>query len=298
MCFKFLTLWVDWIKILPVKPETVYTLLLAAARWALSLSLFSVLLITLNYAVRKKYFAPVSIICVMILSFGFNFGISVALNRLDAVPSNTAQVKGVQLGKNGLILSNSLNRKLTEVVLLEGTSNPLGPRVVAEPGQPLVFYRSQSDALTAGYARANTEQTRFTLPPIPFGDETPWFLKSINIDIRLNAEMFHKKFNDGFIAYLFYSGSFIFLLCALGYVIKFSAWPLANLFLTMLAFRGILALSTFLNTPDMYEIVDTFFKNKLPASLALPLFFFIFGALIHLYSLLAFAAKRKDNNDI
>jgi len=298
MCLKFLSLWVEWVKFLPAKPETTFTLFLSAAQWALSLSLFSSILISLNYVVRKKFFAPVSIVCVMILSFAVNFGIATALNRLNTMPVYIAQTTGVQLGNKGLILSNSPNRNLTEVVLLEGAANPLGPRVVAAPNQPLVFYRSHNAASAAIPVRINSEQTIFSLPPVPFGDDTPWFLRSLDIDIRLNAEMFQKKFDAGFFSYLFYSGAFIFLLCALGYVIKFSAWPLANLFMATLVFRGILSLSTFFNTPEMHEIVDSFFKQTLTAPFALPLFFFIFGALIYLYSLLAFAARRKDNNDI
>ena len=298
MCLKFLSLRVEWVKILPAKPETALTLFLSAAQWALSLSLFSSILISLNYVVRRKFFASVSIIFVMALSFAINFGIATALDRLNAMSVNTSQTTGVQLGGKGLILSNSPNRNLTEVVLLEGTTNPLGPRVVAAPNQPLVFYRSQTAASAVSPVRVNSEQTEFTLPPVPFGDDTPWFLQSLDIDIRLNAEMFQKKFNGGFFSYLFYSGAFIFLLCALGYVCKFSAWPLANLFIATLVFRGVLSLSTFFNTPEMQEIIDSFFKQKLTVSFALPLCFFIFGALIHLYSLLAFAARRKDTNDV
>ena len=278
---KFLSLSVDWAKNLPAKPETALTLLLTAAHWALSLALFSSIILAVNYAARREYFAVMAVGCVMILSFLFCFGISFALEQWKSVPPS--QSSGVPLGGNGLILTNSLNRNETAVVLLNGASDPLGPRVVAIPGQRLVYQQS---------AAAN-----YILPPVLFGDDTPWFMESLAIDIRLNAEMFRQKFLDGIFPYLFYAGSMIFMLCSLAYVLKFSVWPLANLFLAALVFRGVLALNTFLNTPEMQEITDSFLNNIIPVSIALPLFFLGLGILLNLYSLLSYAAKKRYDDE-
>ena len=182
-----------------------------------------------------------------------------------------------------MILTNSLNKNETAVVLLNGMSEPFGPRVIAIPEQPLVYQRTASAS--------------FDLPPVPFGDDTPWFLKSLSIDIRLNAEMFQRTFNEGIFSFLFYAGSLIFFLCSLCYAIKFSLWPLANLFLAALAFRGVLAFNTFINNQEMQEIIGTFLNNVVPASFALPLFFLGFGTLVNLFSLLSFTAKRRFDDD-
>jgi hypothetical protein len=109
--------------------------------------------------------------------------------------------------------------------------------------------------------------------------------------------MFQQKFTEGFFSYLFYVGSFIFMLCSLGYAVKFSVWPLANLFLAALAFRGILALKTFLNTPELQELTGSFLNNLIPAALMLPLFFISFGLLINIYSFLVFIAKRRHDDE-
>jgi len=222
-----------------------------------------------------------SLICVMCLSFAFSFGVSLALDQWKSVVP--AKSSGITLGGKGLILSNTLNRSETAVILLNGAVDPLGPRVVSVPNQPLAFQRTAS--------------ADFDLPPIPFGDDTPWFLKDIDIDIRLNAEMFQSKYSQGFISYLFYVGSLIYFLCSLCYVIKFSAWPLANLFLSILALRGILALNTFFNSQEMQMITASFLDNKIPVVNALPFIFLGFGTLINLYSLLVFAAKRRVDDD-
>jgi hypothetical protein len=176
-----------------------------------------------------------------------------------------------------------MNRNVTTIVLLEGTANPLGPRVTAIPGQPMVFHES---------TRAN-----FELPPIPFGDDTPWFLRSLSIDITQNSIMFRNLFSDSYFSYSIYVGSLIFLLCSLGFAIKFSVWPLANLFLAALVFRGILAFGTLLNSPEIQEIIGSFLRGLIPAYLALPIAFVIFGILVYSYTLLAYIVKRRTEDD-
>ena len=280
-CLKFLSLRVDWAKNLPPKPETVITLIITAAYWALTLTLFSTILLTMNYIVRRNIFPITSIIAVMALAISFTYGITYLLDKMKSVPP--VQTVGIQMGEKGLILSNSLNRNVTSVVLLEGTMNPHGPRVTAIPGQPLAFYES-----AAG--------TNFDFPPIPFGDDTPWFLKSLSIDVRMNADMFLQKYNEGIIPWLIYIGSFIFILCSLGYFLKFSVWPLANLFLAAIAFRGILALGTLLNAVEIQDTINSFLNNIKFAGLALPLSFVGFGVLIYIYSILTFAAKRQNTD--
>ena len=280
-CLKYLSLRVDWAKNLPPKPETAITLIITAAYWALTLTMFSTILLATNYIARKKNFPLTSILTVIVLSISFSYGTTFVLDQMKSVlPVQTA---GIQMGEKGLILSNSLSRNVTSIVLLEGTANPYGPRVTAIPGQPLAFYES-----AAG--------TNFDLPPIPFGDDTPWFLKSLDIDIRMNAEMFLQKYNEGNISWLIYTGSFIFILCSLGFFLKFSVWPLANLFLAAIAFRGILALGIFLNAGEIQDMINSFLNNIRLAGLALPLSFVGFGILIYIYSVLTFAAKRQNTD--
>ena len=219
----------------------------------------------------------------------FTFGISLVLNQANSASGNIqtggAQNAALQLGEKGLILTNALNRNVTAVVILDGTSNLSGPRVIASPGQPLAY-----QGMSIG--RAVTE-----LPSLPFGDDTPWFLKSLSIDIRMNADIMRQMYAENFFSYLVYTGSLIFLLCALGFAIKFSVWPLANLFFVTLIFRGILAFVAFFYSPGIQEMTASFLNNRLSIAMALPVLFFSFGLLVHFYSLLVFAAKRKRNDD-
>ncbi|MCL2209425.1 MAG: hypothetical protein FWC19_04565 [Treponema sp.] len=279
--FRFLALRVGWAMNLPPKPETTLTLLITSAHWALSLALFFSILFSLCYSARQEYSALMTVFTIMGLSLVFCLGISFLLDNWKSVPP--AQSPGIPLGGKGLMLSNSLHRNETVVVLLNGASQPLGPRVTALPGQPMIYLES----VNAG----------FDLPSIPFRDDTPWFLKSLSIDIRLNAGMFQEKYSKSLLSFLIYAGSLIFLLCSLGNVIKFSAWPLANLFLGILAFRGILSFCSFINTPEMQEIISSFVKGIIPLDFAVPFMFLSAGLLLHLYSFLIFIIKRRSGND-
>jgi hypothetical protein len=280
---RFLGLRVEWAHNLPPKPETTLTLLIAAMHWALSLTMHLTILLSLSYGARRKYFAPMVVISVTVLSLIFHFGVSTALYQWQNVPSAVTSVK--QAGESGLILSNNLNRNETAVILLKGPAEPLGPRVISIPDQPLQFVES-------------TSNKTLDLPPIPFGDDTPWFLRSVSIDLRLSEAQIFKCYKEGVHSYLIYAGALIFLLSSLGFAIKFSVWPLADLFLGALAFRGILAVETFLNTPEMQEIIGSFLGNKLPVSMALPSAFLIFGVLINVYAFLVFIIRRRGKDDL
>jgi len=280
---RFLGLRVEWAQNLPPKPETTLSLLVSAMHWALSLTMHLTILLSLSYGARRKYFAPMVLICVTVLSLVFHLGVSSALNQLQNVPSAITPVK--QAGENGLILSNNLNRNETAVILLRGPMEPLGPRVTAIPDQPLQYVES-------------SQNTRLDLPPIPFGDDTPWFLRSVSIDLRLSEAQIFKRFKEGLHSYFIYVIALIFLLSSLGFAIKFSVWPLADLFLGALAFRGILAIETFVNTPEMQEIIGSFLGNKFPVTMAVPAAFFTFGVLINVYAILVYIIRRRNTDDI
>jgi hypothetical protein len=289
---RFLALRVEWVRTIPQGPETALASLISAAYWALSLALYGSLLLSLSYAARQRVFAPVSALCLCALSLAAGFGVFTALEHWEQVPAaaNTAQV----LGGPGLILTNSLSGNETAVVLLKGPANPAGARVVAIPGR-ILFYQGEASAWG---------NVLPSLPPVPFRNETPWFLRSLAIDIRLSAEQLGQRYRDGIVPFLIYAGALIFCLSSLRFLLKLSAWPLANLFLGCLGFRGILALETFFNSPDMQDVFDSFLQNRLagsfaaePLSLATPLIFAAFGLLAYVYSILVYLATRRGKDE-
>jgi hypothetical protein len=282
---RFLVIQVDWMRTLPRQPEQALTALIAAGRWALSLALYGSLLLSLSYAARRRIFVPPAVICLFALSLGLSFGVTTALEHWGNVPP--ASAAGKPLGGPGLILTNTLSGNETAIVLLRGPAEPKGPRVAAIPGRPLSYQEEAPGGINE----------HFSLPPVPFRDENPWFLKSIAIDLKLSAGQFAGRFAEGLPPFLMYAGALIFVLCSLGFILKLSAWPLANLFFGCLAFRGILALEIFFNSPEMQDVFDSFLKSRLPLPLTVPLIFCGFGLLVYLYSALVYLAKKRGDDE-
>ena len=278
---RFLAIRVESIRVLSQQPRAVLTILIAAARWALSAALYAGILLGLSFIAREKIFTPAAVLCVIILAAGFALGINYGLKSWENVPSAVTTARSY--GGPGLILANSERPSATVLVLLKGPAEPDGARVVAVPGRPLLYQGEFSGRDPAA------------LPPAPFVDNSPWFQRSIAIDIRLNAEYLQRRFNEGPLPFLIYAGALIFLLCSLVFILKLSNWPLANLFLGCLAFRGVLALETFFNSPEIQDVFDSVLQNRLPLSLAVPMIFCGIGLLAHLYSFLVYAAKRQGD---
>jgi hypothetical protein len=280
---RFLALRVEWIRALSLEQEAVLRELLISAQWALSLGIYGGILIGLSYTVRKKVFAPTAALCIMLMTFGFAYGIGELIESWSHVLP--AKIATQPLGGPGLMLSNDVRPAGTVLVLLEGPQKPGGKRVVATPGKPLLYQEKF----------AGKDLSLISLPPAPFSDATPWFLKSLAIDIRLSAEMVRQHFNEGIMPFLIYTGTLIFLLSSLMFILKFSAWPLLNLFLGCLAFRGILALEILFNTPEIQAIFNSFLQNRLPVSLAIPLIFCGVGLVAHLYTFLVYLTRRQSD---
>jgi hypothetical protein len=269
----------------------------AAARWALSLTLYFSLLFGLSYAARLNAVrwnagllgsgkgrlpAPLAMICLFILSLAFSGGAALGLERLGDMIS----VPGLSLPLGGPGLT--LTQGDTTIVLIRGPAENRGPRVVAIPGRPLLY---QEQPL-------GPNNTVLSLPPVPFRDEAPWFLRSLAIDFSLTGRQFEARLGEGLVSFVVYGGALIFLLVSLGFIFKLSNWPLANLFLGCLAFRGILAAETFLNSPEIQDLFASFLGNRLPLSYTVPLVFCVFGVLVNLYTFLVFLARRRTDEEI
>jgi hypothetical protein len=278
---RFLILRVEWIRALSQEQGAILEDLITAARWALSLCLYGGILIGLSYAVRKEVFAPVALPCIILLTLAFIWGVSELVENVQNVPSEKTREQ--PLGKPGLILSNTILPSGTVIVLLEGPATPDGSRVVATPGKSMLY-----QAEFAGKNLAISD-----LPPAPFINDCPWFLKSLAIDLRLNAEILWRHLDNGLLPFLIQTGSLVFLLSSLMFILKLSAWPLVDMFLGCLAFRGVLSLEIFFHTPEMQEVLSSFLQNRLPLPIVVPVFFCGVGLLICLYSLLVYLIKGR-----
>jgi hypothetical protein len=255
-----------------------------AAGWvSLPIGLYGALLFSLSYASRRQIPALIRCLVLFILALGFTGGISLGLSRLpDSIAPG--QGKGLEtLGKPGLLLSEAD----TVIVLLGDPARKDGPRVVSIPGRPLIYQevpRGPGDTILG-------------LPPIRFNRDDLFLFEGLFIDMTLTAEQFRTRLREGLVPFAAYTGALIFLLVSLDFVLNLSSWPLANLFLGAVAFRGILAFEAFLNSREIQGGIHAFFKNRLPELLISPMVFAAIGLLLILYNLLSFFAwHRRDEN--
>jgi hypothetical protein len=278
---RYLAIRIDLIRLLPVREETRLSELIAAARWALPFSIYFSLLFGLSYAARLEMFVPLSIFCLVVLAGGFSTALSTGLGRADFVPPAGSAVK--PLGGPGLILT----RGDTVIVLPGGPADPQSPRVVSFPGRSLVYQETPQ----------GPNNTPPALPPIPFQTAVPWFMQSLSVDFALSGGQFEARFREGFVPFLIYALSLIFFLASFRFVMNLSTWPLANLFIGALIFRGILALEIFITSTETGQLLAPFLGNRIAPENMGPLMFSSFAVLICLYTALVSVAKRRfDEN--
>ncbi|MDR1046976.1 MAG: hypothetical protein LBL64_04310, partial [Treponema sp.] len=255
---------------------------LEAARWALALSVHGAILSALSYSARKRIFAPLSIPVIVFLACAMSFVGFWALQRANFLPP--AQVPPKTLGQPGLILTQSGS----VIVLLEEPEKIYGPRVVVMDGQPLLFQENPRGPGNSGAY----------LPRLSFISQAPWFLRSLAIDIRLAGIQMEALFNRGLVSFIIYEGALIFLLASLRFILEFSVWPLANFFLGILAVRGVLALESFVNSPEIADFLGFYLGQPELSAYAVPLSWCLFAVLICLYTFLISLIKKRRKNEI
>jgi hypothetical protein len=269
--------WIEAARTVPVQRDSIFPASLAAGG-ALPLALYLSLLLTLSYSSRRAVPVPLTIIWLGIFAGVFALGVSLGIARAGAVNAPALQPPPGGLGKPGLILS----RGSTTMILVGDPETPAAPRVVSLPGRPLIYQESPQTAL----------------PPAPFKNGEGAFLRDVLTDISLTARRFNRLLERGIIPLGVYMGSLIFLLVSLRFVLDFSTWPLANLFLGALVFRGILAFESFLNSLEIQNFIGLFTGRLIPPSLISPGVYCGLGGLIILYTALVSLARGRRNRDV
>jgi hypothetical protein len=278
---NFLALWVEAVKTTPFRRGLGGDFIASGSK-ALPAALYISVLLCLSYTVRRKIPAALSIIGVFALAFAFTLGLTLGIGHLDNVNLAPPAFRTVK-GEPGLILS----RGDTSMILLKGSDAAGGPRVTAIPGQPLIYQETP----------LGPNNTLLSLPSLPFRTDKPWFISSIAIDFDLVSREFKDRLGQSLLLFCIYTGALIFFLAGLRFLLELSNWPLANLFLGALAFRGILALEIFLDTPEIEGFLKSFLGERLPPSFLTPLVFCALGILVVVYTVLVNLARGRGRDD-
>jgi hypothetical protein len=285
---SFLKLLLDAARTIPAGPALSLREFISAARGTIPFVLYFSILLSLSFTARRGIPIPLAIPCVWILAALFTLALSLgglqAGNLISSPPPETpgTKVPGTlapgTLGAPGLILSQGD----TVMVVLGDPADIRSSRVVSLPGRPLIYQEVPS----------GPNNTVLALPPAPFRNEGASFLNGLSIDFALVSGQFEARLKAGLIPFSLYTGALILLLVSLRFVLDLSSWPLANLVFGLMAFRGILAFETFIDSREIQELMRSF-SGTWAADLMGPLIFCALGLLIILYTALVHLARPK-----
>jgi hypothetical protein len=291
--FRFFAFWIESVRAVSNIMDAERAALITLIRRALPETLFLSILFSLSYSVRNKIPALLSIILLFVLSGSFTLGFFMGLEKIEAMDlpifSNFPLTAENLALKPGIILST---RDMGMILLKEnpglfGSSSGTAGRT-AFSGFPRVISFPES-ALIYQEVPISRDTTFFNLP---LGENTPWFFQSMLIDLNMTARELDSRYKEGLASFFLHGFSLILLLVSLRFLFGLSSWPLANLFFGAIAFRGVLSLEIFLITPETEAIITAFLGNSIDGFLIRPLVFLSLSALVILYTLLAFLARR------
>jgi hypothetical protein len=247
----------------------------------LPITLYGTMLVGLRYTARVSMPIFLSIISLVILGLGWTGILALGISRIRAIPVPISQDKILSLGESGLLLSQADK----SVVFLSDPHKPQSPRVIFVQDKPLVYEPvPQADSFS--------EIQGMSL--IPFRINAPASLQGISNDLVSTATQFNTRLNQGFIPFIIYAGGLMVLLSALRVIFTLGAWPLANLCVGILVFRGGLALEAWLNTPRVQNDIFSLVGERIPKPLLSPLLLYLLGLLLLLYTAVFHLVKSRS----
>ncbi|MDR0539385.1 MAG: hypothetical protein LBG74_02625 [Spirochaetaceae bacterium] len=275
----FLHLWVEFAASVPARTSIGVAGFIPALRWAIPFALYLGILLTMNYAFRRRANGFVTFILVSVLFCGQVIGANIVVDKLAAVnvPPIALRGAGTTLGTKGLILHTAD----TAIILLDKTDNNTGSRVVSIPDEPLIYQKEPRGA----------DGEIISLPSVPFNIPQNLLFDSIRVDFALSAYYMRERFNAGIIPFLMWASSLVLLQVAVSFIFNIGIWPLANLFFGALLLRGILAFEVFINSSEVQFALIDFARGLLPDSYISPFIFGTLAALMLVYVILLRIAR-------
>jgi hypothetical protein len=273
--FEYVRLAVDAATTIPAGPPVKLGQFIGALRKIFPLILYCAILMGLSYSARRLIAPSAAILSVFILAAGGALGLSLGLRNLetDSVDAPLRPRGETEtLGGPGLILS----QWDVATALLGDPGKGEGSRVVSIPGRPLIYQETPSGPNTAVSL---------------FRKEDSALTRGLLVDSALAAEQFETRLDRGLLPFALYGGALILLLSSLRFVLDLSSWPLANLFCGALAFRGILAFQTFIDSRSVQTFIIAFFDRRIDGAIISPIIFTGLALLILLYTFLVNIAR-------
>lgn len=252
--------------------------LLESFRQALPVALYLSMLIGISYSVRRKVHAVPSFLILVILIPALSTGSTVLMEALVASSPQEQELQVPDLKTNGLMVPLG-----EETLILCGPeANPAAVAVSVKPYQDFQYH---PEGVTGFPGRIDN--------PNLFNQLRPNFIFSMAKDFgRVSAYWYALKENQ-LLFFIIALLAVSFLLVSLRGIMLFSAWPFANLILTLIAFRLVLYLDVLLASEETRLFVQKLITIPLPEHLIYIGPLCLLAVLLQLYSLLSFIAGSR-----
>jgi hypothetical protein len=266
-----------------------------ALQKGIPLALFMSLALSVNYARTRKIFAPVSFIFITLSAALFTYAGCMGLTFAKNMEVSPFLLNRATIGAPGLILTNPTFK----TVLLGSPEDPLSKRVVmtgtgqlqylsdeTQPGKKDIL---QDDNLFWG--KKNILFNYFddgAAVNETFENILKTITKDIMIDLETSAAILEKYFLAGKETFFPYISAFIFLCIAVSYILPFRIWPLARLFIGLIALRFLLSAQVLLPKISLIDDIYLMLGQYVQAVYIAPILFTLAGGLLILFLLIRF----------
>ncbi|MDR0568070.1 MAG: hypothetical protein LBG87_02555 [Spirochaetaceae bacterium] len=279
----FLQIRIDAIRSEPVLSGMQAEDLAGAGKSVLPLMIYFATLLGISYTARKGVPIPLSIGYLVCLGMVWTILVALGISVLEKIPAETVSRRNVALGGPGLIVTQT-DRSL---VFLQDPGNDGGPQVIAVPDMPLTYQPEGAE-----YTEERNQRISGLYPALKQSNMF-FFLNGMLMDFDFAAQQMQNRLQTGFFFFILYAFALIFLLSSLRFIMDTSGWPMANLFLGILAFRGILALERLLDSAGVQQFLTSFIGDRFPDGLISPAAFFTLGIIIILGAALIHLGKNR-----
>lgn len=282
----FFSQWIQNSFRVPVQGFAAGNELFWALKKALSFTLHGTLLLSLSYSVRKSVGALPTLLILTLGGTLLTAGITEGLRTLSASPASAALLSMAYtprtLGESGLIRAYTTESGSTIQAVLSGAGEAGGNLIAMEgtntlrridfPAPGTVVWKNPFDRGSIGVSR------------------------TLEGELFLSSDRFFHRADQGWLSILMVAGTLSLFLASFQFILRLTAWPLANLFLGALLFRFLVLLEQGIYSEEATQFMGALSRFLLPESLMAPVALLALAVLLNTYTLLLYLSQDRRSS--
>jgi hypothetical protein len=279
----FFSRWIQNSLRIPEQSLAVGTELFWAFKKALSFTLYTTILLSLSYSVRKSVGALPALFILTLGGTLLSAGLTEGLKNLSAPPTSATLssmvYKSRALGGSGLIRAYTTESGSTIQAVLNGSGEERGSLIAMEGTNAL----HKIDFPAPGTVVWKN----------PFDQGSIDTLRNLEGELFLSSDLFFHRADQGWLSLLIFAGTLSLFLASFQFVLRLTAWPLANLFLGALLFRFLVLLEQGIYSEEATGFIGILSQGLLPESLMAPAALLALTVLLNTYTLLLYLSRDR-----